>query len=85
MALALPVHVTEPAWRAIRDEVIAPARAAATPGPAPAAAGLTALAEAWARARPDAGRLVVFLDPELAGILAGLLDERPELAGHLLS
>jgi hypothetical protein len=85
MSLALPVHITEPVWRAIRDEVIAPARADAIRGQAPAAAGLSRLADSWAQARPDAGRLVVWLDPDLAGILAGLLDERPELAGHLVS
>lgn len=85
MALALPVHVTEPAWRAIRDEVIAPARAGAASGPGlgPTRADLVRLADAWAAARPDGGRLVVWLDPELARVLAGLLDERPELAGHL--
>lgn len=83
MALALPVHVTEPAWRAIRDEVIVPARSAASPGAAAGRAGLRRLADAWADARPDAGRLVVWLDPELAAILAGLLDARPELAAHL--
>jgi hypothetical protein len=83
MALALPVHVTEPAWRAIRDEVIGPARAGASAGAAPAAAGLNRLADAWAQPQPEAGRLAVWLDPELAGVLAALLDERPELAGHL--
>ncbi len=83
MTLALPVNVTEPAWRAIRDEVIAPARADAATCPGTAAAPLGRLAAAWDGARPDAGRLTVWLDPELAEVLAGLLDRHPELARHL--
>jgi len=83
MALALPIDVSEPAWRAIRDEVIAPARGGATAGTAADAAGMARLADAWSEAGPQAGRRVVWLDPELAAILAGLLDARPELATHL--
>ena len=83
MALALPVHVTEPAWRAIRDEVIAPARADAASVATAPSVPLGRLADAWDAAQPDAGRLVVWLDPELAEVLAGLLDRHPELARHL--
>lgn len=83
MALALPLHVSEPAWRAIRDEVIAPARAGAPRGPGPGATDLVRLAAAWDACRPQAGRLVVWLDPQLAHVLAALLDQRPELAAHL--
>jgi hypothetical protein len=83
MALALPVHVTEPAWRAIRDEVIAPARAGAVTPPGAGIDGPARLAEARAGARPDGERPVVWLDAPLAEVLPGLLDRHPELARHL--
>lgn len=77
MALAQPVPVTQPAWKAIRDEVVAPARAGGSPA-------VARLADAWEEARPGAGgQVVVWLDPEQAAALAELLDGRPELAGHL--
>jgi hypothetical protein len=79
MALAQPVRLSEPAWRAIREGVIAPARsrgAAASPE-------VARLADAWDAGRPEAGQVTVWLDADLAQALAGLLDERPELAAHL--
>ncbi|QEC49292.1 hypothetical protein FSW04_18045 [Baekduia soli] len=79
MAAWEPLWMTAAAWQALRDGVVEPAARDAGAG----AAGLRerlALRDTWADARRDGERVGVFLTPELAGVLAGLLDEHPELA-----
>lgn len=80
MSLAQPVGLSRAAWTALRDGLLAPARARATPdGMVP----LARLGAAWAAAQGDGERVTVFLTPEDAATLAGLLDGHPELAALL--
>ncbi len=80
MSLAQPVRLGREAWRALRDGLLEPARAAATPdGLVP----LARLGAAWAAATPEGDRVTVFLTPQDAATLAALLDAHPELAGLL--
>jgi hypothetical protein len=67
------------AWRAIGDQVVIPAQAT----DAAQHAALDLLRAAWQDARHDSGRVAVFINPELAAVLAGLLDQQPELAALL--
>lgn len=78
--IAQPVSLTRSAWTAIRDGLVEPARAAA--GSADALAR-TRLDAAWGASQPDGERVTVFLTPDEATTLAGLLDAHPELAALL--
>jgi hypothetical protein len=75
--------MSEGAWEALRDQVIAPAEAQARAAGAAEATGLAQLLQTWQDASRDGPRVGVFLTPELAEVLATLLDQRPELAGLL--
>jgi hypothetical protein len=79
MAVWEPLWMSPGAWEAIGDQVIAPAQSA---DPAQRAS-LDLLRAAWQDARHQNGRVAVFVDPELAGVLAALLDQQPELAALL--
>ncbi len=77
MSLARPVGLTRAAWAALRDGLLEPARAAATPeGIVP----LARLHAAWSAPQADGDRVTVFLTPEDAATLAALLDGHPEMA-----
>jgi hypothetical protein len=78
-----PIWMSEGAWETLRDQVIGPAEAEARRAGAADATGLAQLLETWQDARRDGARVGVFLTPELAEVLATLLDQRPELAGLL--
>jgi hypothetical protein len=80
MALLEPLWISEGAWAAIRDQVIA-AEVAAAPVPDPA---VVELQRAWAEPTRDAGRVGVFVDAEHARTLSRLLDAHPALAAQLL-
>jgi hypothetical protein len=79
MAAWEPLWMSPGAWEAIRDQVVGPARAV---DPAQQAS-LDLLRAAWGDARREGDRVAVFLNPELAGALASLLDQQPELAALL--
>jgi hypothetical protein len=76
MSLAEPLWISEGAWSAIRDRVIAPEMAA---GP-----DVIALARAWNEPVRDGDRVGVFVDGDMAGTLSRLLDAHPALAAQLL-
>jgi hypothetical protein len=79
MAAWEPLWMSPGAWEAIRDQVVAPARAA---DPAQRAS-LELLRAAWQDARRDGDRVAVFVDPAVAATLAALLDENPDVAALL--
>ena len=76
------MSLSRAAWAALRDGLVAPARAAAT---GDELLPLTRLQAAWADARSEGERVSVFLTPDDAATLAALLDAHPELAGLLAS
>ena len=80
MSLAQPVPLSRAAWQALRGGLLEPARARAA---AKDMLALTRLAAAWDDARAEGERVTVFLTPEDAITLAGLLDGHPELAALL--
>ena len=77
MALLEPLWITEGAWEALRDEVIAPEAAAGEQD-------VRELLETWDAPRREADRVGVFIDGEHARTLARLLDAHPALAAQLL-
>jgi hypothetical protein len=77
MAVLEPLWISEGAWEALRDQVIAPAVAS---GDRQAAE----LLATWNEPRRDAHRVGVFVDGEHARTLARLLDAHPQLAAQLL-
>jgi hypothetical protein len=74
-----PLWMSPGAWQAIGDQVVLPAQAT---DPAQRAS-VDLLRAAWQDARHDNGRVAVFINPDLAAVLAGLLDQQPELAALL--
>ena len=80
MSLAQPVGLSRAAWAALRDGLLEPARATAA---ADAMVPLARLSAAWGAPAGDGDRVVVFLTPEDAATLAGLLDGHPELGALL--
>jgi hypothetical protein len=76
MALQEPLWISEGAWRAIREQVIAPAGAGDP--------DVAALLGAWDAPVRDGERVGVFVDADRARTLAGLLDAHPALAAELL-
>ena len=76
------MSLSRAAWAALRDGLVAPARAAAT---GDELLPRTRLEAAWADARAEGERVSVFLTPDDAATLAALLDAHPELAGLLAS
>jgi hypothetical protein len=77
MALLEPLWITEGAWEALRDQVIAPAVAS---GDRDAAE----LLATWNEPQRDGPRVGVFVDAAHARTLARLLDAHPQLAAQLL-
>jgi hypothetical protein len=77
MALLEPLWISEGAWEALRDQVIAPAVGT---GDREAAELLTT----WNDPQRDGPRVGVFVDAEHARTLARLLDAHPHLAAQLL-
>jgi hypothetical protein len=77
MALLEPLWISEGAWTALRDQVIAPAAAG---GDREAAE----LLQTWDAPQREADRVGVFVDGEHARTLARLLDDHPRLAAQLL-
>jgi hypothetical protein len=77
MALLEPLWISEGAWEALRDDVIAPAAAT---GDREAAE----LLQTWNAPQRDAHRVGVFVDGDHARTLARLLDAHPHLAAQLL-
>jgi hypothetical protein len=77
MALLEPLWISEGAWEALRDQVIAPAVA----GGDREAADLLAT---WEKPQRDGPRVGVFVDGDHARTLARLLDAHPQLAAELL-
>jgi hypothetical protein len=77
MALLEPLWISEGAWEALRDQVIAPQ---ASGGDRDAGE----LLDTWNAAQRDADRVGVFIDAEHARTLARLLDAHPALAAQLL-
>jgi hypothetical protein len=75
-----PLWMTQGAWETLRDRVIGPAEAKARRTGAADAAGLTQLLATWRAAQREGHSIGVFVTPEQAIVLAGLLDECPELA-----
>jgi hypothetical protein len=75
MSVAEPLWISEGAWRALRDQVIAPDLA--TPD-------VAALAQAWDAPVRDGDRVGVFVDADHAQTLSRLLDAHPALAARLL-
>jgi hypothetical protein len=74
-----PLWMSHGAWETLGAQVIAPARAV---DPAEQSS-IGLLQAAWSDARRDGDRVAVFVNPELAGVLASLLDQQPELAALL--
>jgi hypothetical protein len=79
MAAWEPLWMSPGAWEAIGDQVVRPAQAT---DPAHRAQ-LDLLRSAWQDASHENGRVAVFINPELAAVLAGLLDQQPQLAALL--
>ncbi|HMJ32705.1 MAG TPA: hypothetical protein VK501_02220 [Baekduia sp.] len=79
MAAWEPLWMSPGAWEAIGDQVIGPAQAT----DAAQRASLELLRAAWQDARRENDRVAVFITPELAAVLADLLDRQPELAALL--
>jgi hypothetical protein len=79
MAVWEPLWMSTGAWEAIGAQIIAPAQST-DPGEHLV---LDQLRAAWQDARPENGRVAVFLNPELARALAALLDRQPQLAALL--
>jgi hypothetical protein len=75
MSVAEPLWISEGAWRALRDQVIAPDLH--TPD-------VARLAQAWDAPIRDGDRVGVFVDGEQARTLSRLLDAHPALAAQLL-
>jgi hypothetical protein len=75
MSVLEPLWISEGAWSAIRDQVIAPELASPD---------VAALARAWNEPVRDGARAGVFLDAGAARTLARLLDAHPALAAELL-
>ena len=78
MSVARPVAVSRAAWVALRDDLVEPARARGADQVA-----LARLGAAWGSPTLDGDRATVWLTPEDATTLAGLLDAHPELAALL--
>ena len=78
--LAQPVPLSRAAWTALRDGLVEPARAQASPDEV---VSLARLAATWSDATAEGERVTVFLSPDDAAALAALLDARPELASLL--
>jgi hypothetical protein len=78
MALLEPLWISEGAWEALRDQVIAPEAAAG------ADPDVLALQETWNAPQREAHRVGVFVDAGHARTLARLLDAHPALAAQLL-
>lgn len=75
MQIAQPLSMSRGAWKAIGEEVVAPAV-----GDDVLSIALDAV---WRQATPEGARVTVWLSPELALVLARLLDGHPELADAL--
>ena len=77
MPLLEPLWISEGAWEALRDQVIAPEIATGEPD-------VRELLETWEQPQREAHRVGVFIDAEHARTLARLLDAHPALAAELL-
>jgi hypothetical protein len=77
MPLLEPLWLSEGAWQALRDQVIAPE---AVDGDR----DVIELQDTWNAPRREADRVGVFIDGEHARTLARLLDGHPALAAELL-
>jgi hypothetical protein len=75
MSVAEPLWISEGAWRALRDQVIAPDLALPD---------VAALAQVWDAPVRDGDRVGVFVDAGHAQTLSRLLDAHPALAARLL-
>lgn len=76
MSLLEPLWISEGAWSAIADQVIA---SSDQHDP-----DVAALARAWGEPVRDGERVGVFVDADLARTLSQLLDAHPALAAQLL-
>jgi hypothetical protein len=77
MALLEPLWISEGAWEALRDQVIAPQASAGDQD-------VGELLDTWNAPQREADRVGVFIDAEHARTLARLLDAHPALAAQLL-
>jgi hypothetical protein len=77
MPLLEPLWISEGAWEALRDQVIAPEVADGRQD-------VRELLETWDQPQREADRVGVFIDAEHARTLARLLDAHPALAAQLL-
>ncbi|WCB92810.1 hypothetical protein DSM104299_01510 [Baekduia alba] len=77
MALLEPLWISEGAWEALREQVIAPEATRAEQD-------VRELLETWDAPQREADRVGVFIDAEHARTLARLLDSHPALAAQLL-
>jgi hypothetical protein len=77
MALLEPLWISEGAWQALRDQVIAPEAAGGE-------REVRELLETWDAPQREGDRVGVFIDGAHARTLARLLDAHPALAAQLL-
>jgi hypothetical protein len=77
MPLLEPLWISEGAWEALRDQVIAPEVPSGE-------SDVRELLETWEQPQREAHRVGVFIDAEHARTLARLLDAHPALAAELL-
>jgi hypothetical protein len=77
MALLEPLWISEGAWEALRDQVIAPEAADGEQD-------VRELLETWEAPQRETARVGVFIDAAHARTLARLLDAHPALAAELL-
>jgi hypothetical protein len=77
MPLLEPLWISQGAWQALRDQVIAPEADAGDQD-------VRELLETWDAPQREADRVAVFIDAAHARTLARLLDAHPALAAELL-
>ncbi|HEY6760873.1 MAG TPA: hypothetical protein VI318_15355 [Baekduia sp.] len=77
MPLLEPLWISQGAWQALRDQVIAPEAATGDQD-------VRELLETWDTPQREADRVAVFIDGAHARTLARLLDAHPALAAELL-
>ena len=78
MALLEPLWISDGAWEALRDQVIAPELASG------GEQDVRELLDTWNAPQREANRVGVFIDGAHARTLARLLDAHPALAAELL-
>jgi hypothetical protein len=78
MGLLEPLWISEPAWEALRDQVILPELAAGGDR------DVRELLDTWNAPQREPDRVGVFIDGAHARTLARLLDAHPALAAELL-